>query len=500
MTLFHNFFIQCFLRLKRVPVSPRGQFRLGLLLLVLLPVWAMQVSAFELKGLKWHRAEAEFYVALTGTSATGISWNSAFIAALNEWNAKTPFNFILREEARDPCQLDGVNGVDFRPDLCGTEFGSKTLAVTFIRRTAPQLLGEPNIVESDIVVNQAEAFNVYDGRLVQFGIQGLDFRRIALHELGHVLGLDHETSKAAIMSPSIGNIDRLQADDIAGVEALYGGLANCTIMNLNYGLFSGALDANDCTVQELTAGSSDTSFIDIYRFDLFSETAIEFNMTSSGLDSVLILADTDLQFLGFDDKSSNTCNSSLSQTLPPGSYFLLANTYDVPVKEECGNQGNYQISASFSSSGPTALGASTSLTGAESNAGFRAGITGDKGLSYGNQFKPNDSLDISAEITIDPQHQGQAGFLFVAALVGEQILFLNPQGQFVDSSASPTSITSSSVKFLSSIEQIEIATALVPAALDIQNIVVDFYVGYGLISNTNEAYYHQTPLNLTIAP
>ena len=88
----------------------------------------------------------------------------------------------------------------------------------------------------------------------------------------------------------------------------------------------------------------------------------------------------------------------------------------------------------------------------------------------------------------------------MAALVGEQILFLNPQGQFVDSSASPTSITSSSVKFLSSIEQIEIATALVPAALDIQNIVVDFYVGYGLISNTNEAYYHQTPLNLTIAP
>ena len=44
-----------------------------------------------------------------------------------------------------------------------------------------------------------------------------------LHEFGHVLGLDHTTPlPGSIMAPAITNVDTLQADDIAGVVALYG--------------------------------------------------------------------------------------------------------------------------------------------------------------------------------------------------------------------------------------------------------------------------------------
>ena len=466
----------------------------------LLHGFSSQVFAFELDGPKWLGAETEFYVELTGISDTGISWNSAFIAAMNDWNNETPFNFILREEAKDPCIRDGLNGVDFKPDLCGSNFGSSTLAVTFRRQLEQQILGEPLIIETDIVINQDVEFNVFDGKLVQFGIQGLDLRRIALHELGHVIGLDHESANLAIMASSIGNIDRLREDDIAGVEALYGGLSNCTIKNLNFGIINAALDSNDCTVQELTSGGSDTSFVEIYRFDLSSETSVAFTMTSPSLDSVLILADTELQFLGFDTKSSNSCDSSLSQVLPPGSYFLVANTYDVPVKEGCGNQGSYQITASFSSGGLTALGSGISLSGGESSAVFRGGITRDNGASFGNQFNSGDSLDISAEIDIDPLHQGQAGFLVVAAMVGEQTLLLNQQGQFVDSAENPGFIEKAANRTLSAVESLSIATNLVPEALNINEIVVDFYVGYGLSSNPGEVYFHQTPLNLTVSP
>lgn len=463
-------------------------------------VGGMQVTAFEFDGSKWRGAEAEFYVQLTGIADSGISWNTAFVDALNEWNEKTPFNFILQDEARDPCLVDGVSSVDFKPDLCGSEFGTNTLAVTFRRQTQAQLLGQPNIAESDIVVKDGENLNIFDGNLVQLGIQGLDFRRIALHELGHVIGLDHEANTPAIMAPDIGNLDRLQTDDIEAVEALYGGLSNCTITNLNFGLTANALDANDCTVQELTAGSTDTSFIDIYRFDLSSETLLEFTMTSPTLDSVLILSDTELQFLAFDDKSSNECNSVLSQTLPAGSYFLHANTYDIPPKEACGNEGDYVISASFSSSGLAPLGPGASLLGSEFSASFSGGISRDDGLSYRNQFKPEDSLDITAQIAVDPLHQGLAGFLVVAAVVGEQIFFLDHQGQFVDSAANPGSIPSAAVKLLSEVETLDIARDLVLAPLDIQDIVVDFHIGYGLISNTSELYYNQTPLNLTVSP
>lgn len=475
-------------------------FKWGVLQLALLLVGGPQVFAFDFDGSKWKRAEAEFYVKLTGIADSGLSWNNAFIGAMNEWTEKTPFNFILREEAKSPCFVDGVSSVDLMQDLCGTEFGTNTLAVTFTRQTEAQLLGRPNIVESDIVVKDSGELNIFDGNIRQLGIQGLDFRRIALHELGHVIGLGHESSNTAIMAPDISNLDRLQADDIAAVEALYGGLSNCTISKLNFGLIANALDANDCTVQELTAGSTDSSFIDIYRFDLSSETLLEFTMTSSTLDSVLLLSDTDLQFLAFDDKSSNECDSVLSQTLPPGSYFLHANTYDVPVKETCGNEGEYLITASFSSSDWIALGPGASLLGSDSSAGFSGGITRDNGLSFGNRFNPEDSLDITAKIEIDPLHQGQAGFLVVAAVIGEQTLFMNQQGQFVDSAADPESIPSASVKFLSAVEQLDIATDLVPAALNIQDIVVNFHIAYGLVSNSSELYYNQTPLNLTVSP
>src|SRR4029453_9686971 len=52
-----------------------------------------------------------------------------------------------------------------------------------------------------------------------------DFRRIAIHEFGHTLGLDHPDQDgqhvSAIMNSHISDVDTVQADDIAGAEALY---------------------------------------------------------------------------------------------------------------------------------------------------------------------------------------------------------------------------------------------------------------------------------------
>jgi len=460
---------------------------------------SVQVSAFNIDGSKWPTGEIEFYVDITGTSASGITWDAAFIAAMDDWNTQTSFNFILREEYRDPCASDGLNSVDFRDDLCGSAFGSNTLAVTLAKLEAA-VLGGPNIIEIDIVVDQNNNLDVYDGKLISFGMKSLDFRRIALHELGHAIGLEHESDNVAIMAPSIGNLDRLQADDIAGAEKLYDGVINCVVSELEFGSFSNALDANDCKVSELLYGSSDTSPIDLYRFALISSATLSLGMTSSALDSVLLIADENLQVISFDDKSSNECNSSLIQFLQPGNYFLLANTFDIPVKAECGNSGKYKINAFLSSGGLAPLGLSTSLGGAAVNAIFSGGITSNDGASYTNQFAPSASLDISTRIDIDSLHIGQAGFLVVAAAVGDQILFLNEQGQFVDSTANPGVIIRASNKVLSPVEELMVVENLVPASLGISEMEVGFYFGYGINSSPNDLYYHLAPLNLIIAP
>ena len=455
--------------------------------------------AFELTGSKWLGAETDFYVSIEGASGTGILWNTAFITAMEEWNAETLFTFDWKEEYRNPCENDGVNGVDFVGDYCGSEFGEGVLGIT-VARYESTILGKPNLVQADIILNGSEKFDIFGGALPPFGplSDKFDFRRAALHELGHVIGLEHEDTIPAIMAPDMSDIDRLQPDDIAAVKALYGGLDNCEIKDLDFGITQAALDSSDCRVQELTVGGDDTSYIDIYRFELHGTTKLEFTMSSSVLESVLILATSKLEFLAVDGDTYGDCNSSLTSTLEAGNYLLLANTYDQAVKDSCTLIGPYQLKAVFLS--PQVLGSNSSLLGGSSSAEFRGGITADDGASYENRFKPGDSLDMTAEIAMDPAHIGQAGFLVVGAFLDGQILLLNEQGEFEypDSTLSP--ITRAASKVLGTDESITVFTDLVPAALGIESIVVDFFFGYGLDSNPEEIYFHQIPLNLVISP
>lgn len=454
-------------------------------------------SAFKLSGSKWFGGAATYYVDMEGMSATQISWNTAFIEAMNDWTEQSIFDFTVEAQNADPCLDNDISSVDFSDTHCGSEFGSNVLAIT-LRRFASQPLGPPYIREADIVVNSEVEFNIFDGNIVQFGVDGLDFRRVALHELGHVIGLDHESGVEAIMAPSIGDLFQLQTDDIAGVEALYTGLSKCTVRYLSFGQVTEALDQNDCTVEEMTVGGTDDSFLDLYRFDLTETTALEFSATSSDLDTVLLLATTDLEYLEVDIASPEDCDSNLSVSLDAGSYFLIVNTFDEPIKEECGNVGSYSLLAEFTSDAPPSLGGSASLENTFNTASFSGGVSANNGQSFGNVFSPEDSLDIYAEIRVGGSHIGRSGFLVVAILTGDQILMLNSQGEPVDVTNNPLPPVRFASGALQPVEYLNIATDLVPAEIGIQELEANIVVGYGLDSNPNNLFFHQAPLNLTI--
>ena len=80
------------------------------------------------------------------------------------------------------------------------------------------------MVEADVIFNNAFHYDSYRGPLDP---DVEDFHRIALHEFGHVLGLDHPDqasppqNRAAIMNSTISDLDSLQADDIAGAKSIY---------------------------------------------------------------------------------------------------------------------------------------------------------------------------------------------------------------------------------------------------------------------------------------
>ena len=474
---------------------------LRLSIVILCSLFTRPLLSFEIFGNKWIGAETTIYSGIPGRSASGIPWNIAFLQAATEWNEKTKFKFNVVSEYRNPCLTDGVNGVDFLTDMCGESFGESALAVTALRYQS-QLLGPAAIIEADIFINANANFDIYAGASSmqnQLLSKPVDFRRTALHELGHVIGLGHESTHPAIMKPSYGDIDQLQEDDLLGVSSLYGGLKRCAIQSLRLGITSESLSRGDCTVQDLTAGGSDDSLVDVYEFSLKRRTGLIFDVTSNQLESVIIVADNNLRYLTSDSDISVGCNAELSTNLQPGNYFLLVNTYNNQVKQECGTEGVYKLIVNYEGQSVQSLGPAISLHGGKSEAQFEGQISADNGKSFASRFEPDDSLEISATITMDPDHVGKSGFLMVVAQIGEEILVLNKEKNFLNLTQVKDKIVPFLSKTLEQSEIIKIASGLIPKNVMVNNIDVEFFVGYGLVENPIEIYYHQTPLVLSVS-
>lgn len=151
------------------------------------------------------------------------SFNAIAEAALNIWNQHlVHMQFAVdRNSILPPTKTDANTSVTMSNTIYGQTFGQYTLAVTLVtpRVTPP----DAHLIEADVIFNSAWGWDSY--RAGGPGGGDPDFRRVALHEFGHVLGLDHPDDfgqhVAAIMNSIISSIDTLQADDINGAKSIY---------------------------------------------------------------------------------------------------------------------------------------------------------------------------------------------------------------------------------------------------------------------------------------
>lgn len=190
---------------------------LAALVLALTP--ALQAAqAYKLEGEKWATHSTSFAYVVPGRST---AFTQAVKQALADWTSATTFTYKPLNKSANPCNPNLANGIGFTQKICdgsptGTAFGSSTLAVTLTSYSLPSR----KYVRAATVFNAHKSFSVYSGKL---RAGSTDFRRVAVHELGHALGLDHETVSGikSIMTVFVGNIEKPQPDDIAGVKAMY---------------------------------------------------------------------------------------------------------------------------------------------------------------------------------------------------------------------------------------------------------------------------------------
>ncbi|KJR42179.1 Peptidase M10A and M12B, matrixin and adamalysin domain protein [Candidatus Magnetoovum chiemensis] len=171
-----------------------------------------EIFAYSLMGYKWENKTATFYVDYDN----GGQYDSAFKEALDAWNNLSNFEYSSIDAYSNPCSKNNQNGYGFLTTNCLSQWDTQTLAVT---RTWYDV-SNGTITEADILFNSKDAnWAIFHGADdVKY-----DFRRVAAHELGHALGLDHPSTSNALMYYKYSDtIETPQSDDINGIGALYG--------------------------------------------------------------------------------------------------------------------------------------------------------------------------------------------------------------------------------------------------------------------------------------
>ncbi|KAB0803089.1 hypothetical protein PPYR_00059 [Photinus pyralis] len=167
-----------------------------------------QLRAFV--PMPWSKRNLTYYLGNKSRHLTEQEYGDYLKLALDTWGKHAKLNFTRTLVVED---ADIVSFFAVRDHGCGTPFDGEggILAHGFY----PNFYTPPNPKNGDIHFDDDEPWTING--------HGRYFVRVALHELGHSLGLEHSSVYGAIMFPaaSYNRSTELHQDDIVRIQKLY---------------------------------------------------------------------------------------------------------------------------------------------------------------------------------------------------------------------------------------------------------------------------------------
>lgn len=250
-------------------------------------------------------------------------FNATIRAAFARWESVGNFDFV---EVQSPAAADIYVIFD---ELSGRSSGTIGLASTYY-------IGS-QIQESYISFDLGRRYQVLDGSVYTVGTSPasgtLSLYTLALHEIGHALGLGHEDDFDTIMnSYDAPSITDLTSDELAGIVAIYGskGGAPTTPTTPTDDYAGSTATSGTLAVGGSVSGSIESaSDSDWFRVTLTAGTTYRINLTGVTLaDTWLVLRNSSGTQLTLDYNSGPGAHSQITYTpTSTGTFYVDAQGY-----------------------------------------------------------------------------------------------------------------------------------------------------------------------------
>jgi hypothetical protein len=347
-------------------------------------------AAYVHYGPKWGTFQVPYYINPANADVSASAAITAIQAGANAWNSQTNANlqlYYVGQTSGSTLSYNGKNEVFFR----NTSNGSVIAEAYWWYNSSYKL------VDADIVF--------YDGGFKFFTgssgcSSGLYIEDTAVHEFGHAIGLGHTSVAGATMTPKTSlcatSGRTLEADDIAGVEALYPPSSTTP----------DPTPSNASPTVSITKPSTGTSFQD--------GTTITFAGSASDSEDGAITSK-----LSWTSNLSGQIGTggSFSKVLPVGTHTISATAFD-----SGGASGTKQVVVVVAATTSTPTGLTLTARGYKVNRRHRVDLTWKGATSrrvdiYRNGVKvlrtPNDGVHTDAMDT-----RGQATYTYKVCKAG----------------------------------------------------------------------------------